>query len=573
MPEYLAPGVYVEEVSFRPKSIEGVSTSTTAFVGPTRRGPVGGTPEVITSLGEFTRVYGGLGNLSFGAATDGAPDRVNYLAHAVRQFFDNGGARLYVGRTFLARNNSTGVAESAPIAGAGNTATRFRARTPGSGLNGVVRVSEKLTPVAGDAALNAAPVGSMLRNRTGENDNNPGFFVKGAADWRNGEDAQLPAATENTRRELLTLNVEVVDADGNSLQYEDVGYANDHRRFIGSILPQNPSRRADEMQNPYSLDIQGDVSPFELRAGLLAQAVWPLAGGNDGGEPNDAAYDVALEAVELVEDISIVAAPGHSAYADYQAIQGSLISHAERLKYRVAVLDTPPDATINDARAARGRVDTKYGAMYYPWVIVSNPLARPGDESIPREIALPPSGFLAGIYARTDILRGVWKAPANEVVRGAIRFEREVTRGQQEVLNPEGVNCLRYFPGRGFLVWGARTASSDPEWKYVNVRRYFVYLEHSIDRSTQWAVFEPNGPRLWANVVDTVSAFLYSEWRNGALLGTTPEEAFFVRCDRSTMTQNDLDNGRLVCEIGVAVLYPAEFVIFRIGQKTADMRA
>jgi phage tail sheath protein FI len=572
MPEYLAPGVYVEEVSFRPKSIEGVSTSTTAFVGPMRRGPVGGTPEVITSLGEFTRVYGGAGNLSFSAATDAAPETLNYLWHAVRQFFDNGGARLYIGRTFLARNNDDGVAESAPIAGEGDTATRFRARFPGSGLNGEVRISEKLTPIAGDAALNAAPAGSMLRNRTSENDNTPGFFVKGA-DWRDSADAALPAATETTRRELLTLNVEVVDADGNSLLYEDVGYAPTHRRFIGALLPQVPSRRADDLQNPYYLDIQGNVSPFDLRTGLLAQAVWRLEGGNDGGEPNDAAYDAALEAVELVEDISIVAAPGHSSFGDYRAIQGSLISHAERLKYRIAVLDTPPDATPGQARDERGRVDTKYGAMYYPWVVVSNPLARPGDESIPREIALPPSGFLAGVYARTDILRGVWKAPANEVVRGAIRFEREITRGQQEVLNPEGINCLRYFPGRGFLVWGARTASSDPEWKYVNVRRYFIYLEHSIDRSTQWAVFEPNGPRLWANVVDTVSAFLYSEWRNGALLGATPEEAFFVRCDRSTMTQNDLDNGRLVCEIGVAVLYPAEFVIFRIGQKTADTRA
>lgn len=180
---------------------------------------------------------------------------------------------------------------------------------------------------------------------------------------------------------------------------------------------------------------------------------------------------------------------------------------------------------------------------------------------------------MTGIYARNDAERGVWKAPANEVVRGALRFEREVNQRQQEVLNPEGINCLRYFFGRGNRVWGARTVSSDPEWKYVNVRRYFIYLERSIDRSTQWAVFEPNGERLWANVRETVSAFLYNEWRSGALLGTSPEEAFFVRCDRSTMTQDDLDNGRLICEIGVAVLKPAEFVIFRIGQKTADARA
>ncbi|HWC78205.1 MAG TPA: phage tail sheath C-terminal domain-containing protein, partial [Blastocatellia bacterium] len=172
-----------------------------------------------------------------------------------------------------------------------------------------------------------------------------------------------------------------------------------------------------------------------------------------------------------------------------------------------------------------------------------------------------------------DIERGVFKAPANEVVRGALRFDLDINFAQQQVLNPLGVNCLRYLSGRGFRVWGARTATSDPEWKYVNVRRYFNYLEASIDRGTQWAVFEPNGERLWANIRDTVSSFLLNEWKSGALLGATTEEAFFVRCDRSTMTQNDLDNGRLICLIGVAVVKPAEFVIFRIGQKTADARS
>jgi phage tail sheath protein FI len=240
------------------------------------------------------------------------------------------------------------------------------------------------------------------------------------------------------------------------------------------------------------------------------------------------------------------------------------------MRYRFAVLDTPDAQEVSQARDIRARMDTTYAALYYPWVTVANPLWRPGQDTIPREINMPPSGFVTGIYARTDVNRGVWKAPANEIVRGALRFEREITHGQQEVLNPEGINCLRFFFGRGYRVWGARTASSDPEWKYVNVRRYFIYLEHSIDRSTQWAVFEPNGPRLWANIVDTITAFLFNEWRNGALFGSTPDEAFFVRCDRSTMTQADWDNGRLICEIGVSPLRPAEFVIFRIGQKTAD---
>jgi phage tail sheath protein FI len=187
-------------------------------------------------------------------------------------------------------------------------------------------------------------------------------------------------------------------------------------------------------------------------------------------------------------------------------------------------------------------------------------------------IFLPPSGFVAGIYARNDVNRAVYKAPANEVVNLALGFELAVSKAQQEVLNPEGINAFRFFEDRGYRLWGARTTSSDPEWKYVNLRRYFAYLEHSIDKGTQWAVFEPNGERLWASARRTVDEFLLNEWQSGALLGDKPEKAYFVKCDRSTMTQNDLDNGRLVMLIGVAPLRPAEFVIFRIGQWTGDSR-
>jgi hypothetical protein len=189
-----------------------------------------------------------------------------------------------------------------------------------------------------------------------------------------------------------------------------------------------------------------------------------------------------------------------------------------------------------------------------------------------REINVPPSGFVAGIYCRNDINRAVYKAPANEVVNLALGFETFLNKSQQDVLNPEGINCFRFFEGRGMRLWGARTISSDPEWKYVNLRRYFAYLERSIDRGTQWAVFEPNGELLWANVRRTIEDFLLNEWQNGALLGDKPEKAYFVKCDRSTMSQNDLDNGRLICLVGVAPLRPAEFVIFRIGQWTADRK-
>jgi len=379
--------------------------------------------------------------------------------------------------------------------------------------------------------------------------------------------------------------VVATDGDGEVVSLEGMGFDRGHPRFIGHAMAERPTRRSDHLNNPFAVRIGGGVSAIELRDGLFQGAVAnaqgelearvTLTGGADGAVPSDDNYRVALLDIAALEDVSIVAAPGAAAYpAIAQAVNARLIAHASaRRAYRIVVLDTPPEQMPSEARAVKSLIDSRYAALYYPWVIVPNPLARPGREDIARELALPPSPFVCGIYARNDVERGVYKAPANEVVRGAIRFEIDVNFGQQEMLNPLGVNCLRLLSGRGYRVWGARLASSDPEWKYVSDRRYFNYLEASIDRGTQWAVFEPNGERLWANVRQTIFDFLYNEWKNGALLGTTVEEAFFVRCDRSTMTQNDLDNGRLVCLIGVAIIRPAEFVIFRIGQKTADARA
>jgi phage tail sheath protein FI len=235
------------------------------------------------------------------------------------------------------------------------------------------------------------------------------------------------------------------------------------------------------------------------------------------------------------------------------------------MRYCIAIIDCAQKQSISDVRKMRAKLDSKYAALYFPWVTVMDPITR-------RTITLPPSGFVAGVYARNDITRAVYKAPANEVVNLALGFEMMLSKAQQEVLNPEGINCFRFFEGRGMLVWGARTISSDPEWKYVNLRRYFAYLEHSIDRGTQWAVFEPNGERLWANVRRTIEDFLFNEFQMGALLGDKPEQAYFVKCDRTTMNQNDLDNGRLVCLIGLAAIKPAEFVIFRIGQWTSDRK-
>jgi uncharacterized protein len=816
VPEYLTPGVYVEETSFRAKSIEGVSTSTTAFVGPTRKGPFidlnvaeperQETPELLTSFGDFERIYGGFEDLAWGA---------NYLAHAVRAYFDNGGSRLFVARV-TSLGGGAGRAASAPLVATADASeqARFVARFPGEAGNGHVTV-RLLTAAATVRSMNAAVAGTLVRvgggtaaraarleggappfflsgdgvllltvngadesvsfsgrpaevmsddpldadvdlaegatpanrflnvvingvpqaiplptrdpaapipraeivdainqqlvggyarlsaggdggpvNRlvigterkgraasltvqphaplkfaaarskanvadadntvndlakltaddintrlidldidaraaldpasgrlvlttvgsgtdatiaarsgngsvhgalgltpgttaTGTAGGTVSYFVKSGTGWAGpggplNLGALLPTEAPAGGAEFLSMTIATVDADGHEMVYDEVGFSDSHPRGVRHVLGTTPTRRADALENMFALEAGTNVDPFELRDGLFAtgpERTITLSGGSDGGRPPLTAWEKALNVLERMDDVSIVSAPGHSSYAGadqtlFLGIQQALISHAERTRaYRIAVLDTPPDQTVSGAQAVRSRVDSRYAALYYPWVVVANPLARPGADNVAREIALPPSGFVCGIYARNDVERGVHKAPANEIVRGAIRFETEINFAQQGVLNPNGVNCLRFFPGRGYRVWGGRTISSDPEWKYVNVRRYFNYLERSIDRGTQWAVFESNGERLWANIRETVSSFLYNEWFNGALLGATPKEAFFVRCDRSTMTQNDLDNGRLVCLIGVAVLKPAEFVIFRIGQKTADARS
>lgn len=333
---------------------------------------------------------------------------------------------------------------------------------------------------------------------------------------------------------------------------------------------------------PLAIDLQTFTATGQLGSTDEQRSVTVLVeGGDDGERPGAKEYDgevdpvtdakTGLKQFEDIEDISIVAAPGSTfnyekGYrSEAQTIVSHLLNHAQRMRYRIAVIDSGDEQSIAQVRAMRARYDSTYGALYYPWVRVLDPLTQ-------QEIHLPPSGFVAGIYARNDINRAVYKAPANEVVNLAIGFEQFLNKSQQDVLNPEGVNCFRFFEGRGMRLWGARTVSSDPEWKYVNLRRYFAYLERSIDRGTQWAVFEPNGENLWGNVRRTIEDFLLNEWANGALLGDKPEKAYFVKCDRSTMTQNDLDNGQLVCLVGVAPLRPAEFVIFRIGQWTADRK-
>ena len=264
-------------------------------------------------------------------------------------------------------------------------------------------------------------------------------------------------------------------------------------------------------------------------------------------------------AQDAYRDVALVYAPAVSI-----DIAKALITHCENNRFRFAVIDSPVAQNNGAALDPRSSIaDTTYAAFYYPWLFTSEP--RTGARTL-----VPPGGHVLGVYARADTERGVFKAPANEIVRGALSLEFAINDRVQEDLNPRGVNVIREFPGRGIRVWGARTMSSDSLWKYINVRRLFIFLERSIYQGTQWVVFEPNNDQLWARVADTIRLFLRGQWRQGALFGSTEHEAFFVRCDRTTMTQDDILNGRLICEIGVAPVRPAEFVIFRINQQTAE---
>jgi phage tail sheath protein FI len=239
-----------------------------------------------------------------------------------------------------------------------------------------------------------------------------------------------------------------------------------------------------------------------------------------------------------------------------------MIAHCERMGDRVAILDAPPDLNPQEVKRWRMEIagfDSSYAAMYYPWVKVMDP----ATDAV---VNLPPSGHVAGLWARNDNTRGVHKAPANEVLMGVIGLAYQTTKGEQDTLNPIGVNCVRSFPGRGIRVWGARTLSSDPAWRYINVRRLFNYVEKSIENGTQWVVFEPNNRKLWARVSRDVSSFLRIVWRDGALFGSSPAEAFYVKVDDELNPPESRDLGRLIIEIGMSPVKPAEFVIFRISQ-------
>jgi len=628
MPEYLAPGVYVEETSYRSKTIEGVSTSTAGFVGPARFGPTEGEPELLTGFADFERIYGGLDMLNF---TGESGKTHNYLAHAVRAFFEEGGKRLYVSRVC----DTSAFKAALTINGAGSPpagTVAVNARYPGEAGNVVVAFTFKLSRnildtggvpelmgasnydlvwVTDTASPPASPPGTGdLYWLEKYFDNNLWTYRLRKEDPGDTENDYLVSELDDTVEvRILTVSVAMgaLGAFSHEQSWEDLSFHPGHKSALTKVFTAEPANRSTALYVPLVMEAGGLKNGVAIAEVLLAQlgdsvasppVSWldilsesdptpseltfkiQLANGSDGNRPGAEQFKGSEDAVtglksgltafEDLEDISIVAAPGSSCTdyddeSDRAATVRYLISHCEKMRYRIGVLDSTDGQMVSEVRSYRGKLDSKHAALYYPWIKVLDPVT--GEE-----LNLPPSGFVSGIYARNDVEYGVHKAPANEVVRMAIGFETLLNKAQQEVLNPEGVNCFRFFEGRGYRLWGARTITSDPEWKYVNLRRYFAYLERSIEKHTQWVVFENNSTPLWGNVRSTVEDFLYNEWKSNHLMGDEPKEAYFVRCDRSTMTQNDIDNGRLICLIGVAPVRPAEFVIFRIGQWTADRK-
>jgi phage tail sheath protein FI len=284
----------------------------------------------------------------------------------------------------------------------------------------------------------------------------------------------------------------------------------------------------------------------------------------------DASDRTGFAGLEAIEEVTMLVVPDlMAAYqrdlVDLEGVKGvqlAMIAHCELMANRVAILDTPPGLNAQQVKGWRQDVtgfDSKFATMYWPWVKIMDPLSG-------KAIFTPPSGSVAGVWARNDDTRGVHKAPANEVIRGALSLELNITKGEHDQLNPLNLNCIRSFPGQGLRIWGARTLSSDPEWRYLNVRRLFNFVESSILGGTNWVVFEPNDPKLWDAVTRTVTMFLRRVWRDGALFGRTQAEAFFVKCDEENNPPENRDAGILTVEIGIAPVKPAEFVVFRISQ-------
>lgn len=547
MPEYLSPGVYIEEIEIGGRPIEGVSTSTAGFLGQTERGPI--TPQLVTGFEDFRRVYGSYIEES-------------YLAYAVDGFFRNGGKRCFIGRIVRNANEEDPTLNATAVRNTSNTLS-IECIGPGSWGTKVASKIEDASLQAGEDEEDADEDAKKLFKLTVMYWSKTPPLTSGAP---NVDPTKTDPQSRNNkdRREPTVLEV----FDNLSPDPDSPDYFKKKVNGISNLIEldhfENPERnRPDNATLVFLHDPEDDPKQFDGENVEVSDYRGITESITVDGET--VIIRSGLEGFKFVDEINIVCAPDDHGF---DGLYSNIIDHCEdpELKDRFAILQSKEADTPNNIGSFQPPRPSEYAAFYYPWIKILDPVTN-------RNKLIPPGGHVAGIYARSDIERGVHKAPANEIVRGARSLQFTINKGQQDILNPRGINVIRAFPGRGIRVWGARTTSRNPLWKYINVRRLFLFLEESIDESTQWVVFEPNNEQLWARIKQTITAFLVTVWRTGALMGTTPEEAFFVKVDRTTMTQNDIDNGRLICIIGVAPTKPAEFVIFRFTQFTANAEA
>lgn len=531
MVELLHPGVYVREKSSGVRPIEGVSTSTAAFIGVTEKGPLPGTispsgrmagPVAVTSFTDFLRQFGGFRQDS-------------YLAYAVQAFFNNGGARVYIVR----------------IAGGGVRRSQYPLSPPVAG------VSVNTTIQAANEGRWGDKISVEITDSADQDANNFKLIVRYDS---------VPVETYDN----MTWATSPTLQPGVANPGEDVfAVVNSRSEYIALTAPMTASPQ------------RGTVT---------------LGGGNDGaavanGAPyigqaalSDAVTGTGLRALDRLTDVNIIAMPGQGESATVAAGAGYcknlrplrdcfFIGDVGTLDIASARKETATP-TVNLVSQARDFATTDpaldksagdFGAIYFPWVWSTDPI---GAGRNPR-ILLPPSGFVAGIYARTDNSRGVFKAPAGTEagISGALATRINVGDREQDFLNPVKVNVARTVPGTGIVIWGTRTYGSDAEWRYIPVRRMAIFLRTSIYYGIQWAVFEGNDEPLWASLRLNIRAFMLTQFRAGAFQGATPDEAFFVKCDSSTTTQQDIDNGVVNILVGFAPLKPAEFVVLTLQQK------
>ena len=572
MPEYLSPGVYVEEFESGSKPMEGVGTSTAGFIGLSVKGPDIGVPQLVTSFADFRRKYGGyLSQSEF--------EEYRFLAYSVEHFFSNGGTRAFIMRVVPPDAKcAESVSEQEII--------KFTAKNPGRWGN-FIRVI--ITP-SSKAKTQILSVDELPQGKVYKIKNASGFQTGDIVAFSDGNEIQynkISSVQDNLISFTKEFSGEVTDNNilpsktistcefNVEVKYEDTVelYENVSLNVRAANYVKNKMAKSDMLNISCNISETEELdAPFSMLAGKDKNIlVIGLDGGADGtkealspsdfiGTDNGPGKRTGIQSFIDNDIVSIIAVPG----VTDANVQLSLTAHCESLGSRFAVLDLPMDSKkIDDVMAHRNIFDSSYAALYHPWIEIFDPLDK-------KNTAIPPSGSVMGIYARSDNSRGVHKAPANEIIRACVGLDCMYNKGEQDILNPKGVNLIRSFPGQGIRVWGARTLSSNSLWKYVNVRRLFIYLEESIKANTNWVVFEPNDELLWVRVKRTIDVFLNTVWRSGALAGGSPAEAFFVNVGRETMTQDDIDNGRLICVIGIAPVKPAEFVIFRITQKTSS---